>query len=611
MGKTKKKNISKDMDSTILSNHHFSKDEKGHIQHLKDIQNEILHKIKKHIPRKKYYLNQSSFKTGTFRITKPGIYILKENIVFGPNPENDFRPLKGDKEYSNRAYSLGFFAAITIEVDGVELDLNNKTLKQDDRMAWMQRFYANIETASTPFIPKQGPGDFGSKIVSPKYIYIHNGKLGRSSHHGIHGNGNKYLVIENVDMIDYEFVGSAINGGHYVVYKDCRILHSFRDLKVLASWSAALFAQQFADRIIEEVNSGKSISKELFRELSHNRLRLQRVIDNTKKELFEGKDVSNPLFRNELKVGDGNMYGILSHPLGVAINEFSSAETMEGEKSTYFFIDNCLIKDIEGDVDEIITFQDKEGKAQKGPSGDLLKLKDCSDQSGKYRPNSLSELILSLARLKNAGYKFDYGTLNINNDILNWSRGRGDLSSLLSKGYKFITGQDSMAHHGKGVLGIRIDGTKHVVITHNHIENIINHGRMGAEYNKKDGGKIYDGCNSSAIHISYSDDVWLDKTRIKNIKSYNGESCGIKAIHSVSGNVNHCIISRITCGDKYKDGEWSGRNHLEQSSVYKTIHPNKTPSSNGIAWSRNCNFKCQDLEIFDLSGPQKYYMTIF
>lgn len=600
--------------STKISNHHFSKDDESHLRELKDVQNSILRKIKKRIPRKKYYLTQSSFKTGTYQIRKPGIYILKEDITFAPNPSNEFRPLKGDERYSNRAYSLGFFAAITIETDGVEIDLNGKTLQQSDEMAWMQRFYANIETASTPFIAGQGPGDFGSTITSPKYIYIHNGILGRSSHHAIHGNGNKYLVVDNVKMVDYEFVGSAINGGDYIVHQNCQVLHNFRDLKVLATWSAALFAQQFADAIFDKASTTKSITPDLYRNFNNSRLRLRKEIETTKSELFTGKDVSNPLFRNPLKIGDGNMYGILSHPLGVAINEFTSSKTLKKPKASYFFVDNCLIKDIEGDVDEVVTLKDPEGKVQKGPSGDFLKLDDCSTSDGKYKPNAISDMIFALAHLKRAGYSFSYGTLEIHDDVLRWARGQNTITDLLNRGFTFVTSQDSMGHHGKGVIGIRVDGTKHVVLTHNQIEDVVNRGRMGATYNRRsgvrDGDKDYDGVDAHGVHVSYSDDVWLERSKIVRVVAYNGESCGMKAINASNGMVKSCIISDIESGEKYEAGEWSGRDHHGKFTVYKTVYPNPCPSSKGVVWSRDCTIKCDDVRISDLSGPQRFYAAI-
>ena len=37
-------------------------------------------------------LYQKDFNEGTVRLTKPGIYVLQENIVFNPNEDNDFFP---------------------------------------------------------------------------------------------------------------------------------------------------------------------------------------------------------------------------------------------------------------------------------------------------------------------------------------------------------------------------------------------------------------------------------------------------------------------------------------------------------------------------------------
>ena len=42
----------------------------------------------------KNYLYNSDFKNGTFRITKPGTYIIGEDIIFNPNETNNFMPLE-------------------------------------------------------------------------------------------------------------------------------------------------------------------------------------------------------------------------------------------------------------------------------------------------------------------------------------------------------------------------------------------------------------------------------------------------------------------------------------------------------------------------------------
>jgi len=566
-----------------------------------------LEKIKRHIPDKKRYLKQSDFDQGTVRITKPGKYVLKENITFAPNPDNDFRPYKSDPKYANRAYSLGFFAAITIECDGVEIDLNGKKLQQGDRMAWMQRFYANIETASTPFIAGQGPGNFGATIEMPKYIYIHGGTLGRSSHHAIHGNGNKYVWISKVEMVDYEFVASAINGGHYIVHKDCKIRHNFQNLKVLATWSAALFAQQFADDILEKVGDQKSNLVNNFR---RRRNRLQVSINQTKRELFSGRPVSNPLFHNAKLVADGNVYGILSNPIGVAIHDFADAESMAGKKhASYFYVDNCEICDLDGDVDEVVSLKDNEGKPMKGPSGDLLKLDDCMRENGTYKANELSDLIMGLAQMKQQFPDLSYGTLNISDDILAWSEGRVSHFQLQNRGYKYITGEDSMGHAGKGVLGIRIDGTNNVLISHNSIYKIRNQGRLGAENNSAI-EKSYSGTIAAGVHVAQGKNVWIVDTLIQKIKAYNGESSGVKGIHQSKVNVVHSEIQGISGGKRYSKGAWYGRGHNQSEQVYQAVEPNKCPTAKGLCWTYDSKLLYKDVEISDLKGPQIYYIAV-
>jgi hypothetical protein len=80
-----------------------------------------------------YSLKNKDFEKGTYRIRTPGIYILTEDIVFHPNPENDCLPTKRQQnEYPitpGSPYTLGFFAAITIETHGVIIDLNGFEIK--------------------------------------------------------------------------------------------------------------------------------------------------------------------------------------------------------------------------------------------------------------------------------------------------------------------------------------------------------------------------------------------------------------------------------------------------------------------------------------------------
>ena len=170
---------------------------------------EIYYKVEKCFSGKRLkvrYLCQEDFEKGTYRIRCPGVYILKEDIVFSPNPDLDYRPDPENEDYQGKAYSLGFFAAITVECKDVVIDLNCKTIRQSQEFALQQRFFSVIELASAPFISHQGPGYFGD-IVTANGCVIKNGKIGLSSHHGIHGNGARNVLIEDIQVFNFEVGG--------------------------------------------------------------------------------------------------------------------------------------------------------------------------------------------------------------------------------------------------------------------------------------------------------------------------------------------------------------------------------------------------------------------
>lgn len=179
-----------------------------------------------------YCLSSSDFKYGTYRIKKSGKkYCIDEDIEFNPlkgkinAPNNreywfptDSKKYPGCESNTNGAYALGFFAAIAIEADNVELDLEKNTIKQHKYHYFQQRFFSIIEIGKSPFIKGSGPTSFG-KLSTVKNVYIHNGKLGLSSHHGIHSNNAENIHLENLEIRDFEVGGIQMNG--------------FRNLKII------------------------------------------------------------------------------------------------------------------------------------------------------------------------------------------------------------------------------------------------------------------------------------------------------------------------------------------------------------------------------------------
>jgi hypothetical protein len=76
-------------------------------------------KFRKNTPYSIIRLTQKDFDLGTVRITKPGIYVLNENIIFNPNEENDFFPTHEQVKSNlypigrDGPYHLGFFQFTT------------------------------------------------------------------------------------------------------------------------------------------------------------------------------------------------------------------------------------------------------------------------------------------------------------------------------------------------------------------------------------------------------------------------------------------------------------------------------------------------------------------
>ena len=180
-------------------------------------------------------LTNADFATGTYRITESGKYCLDEDIEFNPNPGSiedpnsqfnwwptDTALYPGSATFQDGAYALGFFTAIAIEANNVEIDLCGQTIGQHLHHYLQQRFFSVIEIAKSPFLSGVGPTNFGP-LSNTSNIHIHNGVIGLSSHQGIHANEANNVVLENLVVRDFEVAGIQMNGFTGVEIKDVAI----------------------------------------------------------------------------------------------------------------------------------------------------------------------------------------------------------------------------------------------------------------------------------------------------------------------------------------------------------------------------------------------------
>lgn len=404
-------------------------------------------------PRPRVHLTQSDFAEGTYRITEPGIYILDGDIEFAPQPMNDYwPPMDLWHKYPPAAFYLGFFAAITIESDNVEIDLNNFEISQSREFYLLQRFYNNIELNNRVFVanegvsslnyqktdrPVEGPPTGG--LITPKNVVIKNGKLGRASHAGIHGNSIEGLKIENVHIYDFEVAGVQCNGCKHVSIKQTEVGPSAQNVPTLATFSHSRFFEFFSERLIPngfatepksddlfnifndtitfadrpdapvtlgEVFMRNSKAVKLFQEYHMGRIDKSSLSSDDVSLLEEAKKV----FDNRLKLPDGSVvYGILLNRRGVPTTDdnFNGA----GRESKHIEISDVKIHGLSANPIEVPSLMTDAGSHIQGPARDLLRIYDITTDrlrtilDSRYKGNFLSDMYFAMWQMSNRFYR--------------------------------------------------------------------------------------------------------------------------------------------------------------------------------------------------------------
>ena len=510
------------------------------------------------------YLTNNSFKNGTVRITVPGRYILKEDIVFNPNEDNDFQPkdlqiISGQYPMEKGSgFHLGFFAAITVETENVIIDLNGHTIKQSKMHNLQQRFFSLIELANSPFIPKQGPAKFSTEnnYKAANFVQIKNGVFGRSSHHSIHGNGMKNILITDAEFNDFEVAAIALNGATKSTLKNLRINGTSQKIPVVSAYSQARFIRTFLKKIKKEypnatlnLHTGEKNIDTITEELNN-------ALDFTKTLVSNEREIDNKLFRNETGLYDGNAYGIVLNSRGIVVNDFIKERTKDSVGNENIYLENIVIKDIITEPKEHIgitpqKLKDPEkerrrleramlqpafgGKAQVGPIGDIFRINDVI-QNGKYKEDVLSNAQLIISKYSTPKSEKEKGTANISPELVQWTEDGSNITDILSKAkLGFVHGVDSMVHHMKGNIGLFISAGKNIVVDGLTIDNIHSKGNSVGDsllidkssYSEKIGDSSCGCCVTGSVNVKFRNE------KINNILSDNGKSYKTNEINSV------------------------------------------------------------------------------
>ena len=576
-------------------------------------------------------LRQSDFKYGSYLITQSGIYKLMYDIDFNPNslqqmqtegiptlgikPDSMLTPYdtgvnephpvqfseyhhivtsvdissKNKLCFSPRAFGIGFFAAIVVQANDVTVDLNGHTLKQSAEHALQQRFYANIELANQPFIPSQGPHNFGSGLIPASNCCIKNGHLDRASHHGIHGNNNNNILLLNLTLKNYEIAGISMNGFTNLVMDNCHLMGQATNIPVKGLFSSGRFIRLYLNQIASHLVSLKvagefkpayRIKKELRQALNttyegilYNRtwwtdrdqlitnMFGDRVNPGEYYRLFTNLSGSSDILPSGITdkqcLSDGNCYGIVLNGPGFAVEGFATGIEHPG-RNAYLY--NVKIEKVHGNVTEIPALMASDGSAQLDPIGATVQLLNdyqgellSMDPRRRYTGDIVCNTQMLVAKYADLIKHLDMSRSSISPNILQWVESYNSLP----RSQRFICNGDSMFHVCKGVIGLRMDNVTNIIIENSVIRSIINHGNPGIDINgeyQKDHPKQtlnrYNGASTRGISISSCNQILIVKTRIEQCQSINSECIGIDVMFaSADCRFDQCLINDIKTGN--------------------------------------------------------------
>jgi hypothetical protein len=523
-------------------------------------------------------LMNADFAGGTLRITSGGLFFLGEDVEFNPNPDNDFKPYANQSQYANLAYSLGFFAAITVEAADVVIDLRGFEIRQSVAHSIAQRFHALIELGEAPFIGGQGPHNFGNNVTNVDGAIIMNGVLGRSAHHGIHGNTGARVYIKNVLFQHYEVAAISLNGFREVAIVNVHTLGTHTAIPVHGRWSNFRFLKDFATLALT-LSAGANPSEE------SSLTNAMAILLTLEVEVFsdivtDGLAVinatSHPVAAELFGIPDGladcgATYGIVFHPVGHATNGFFNDPAREHlwETRDILIRDSEIGPTIARGQEVIALAHSSTGKVQKGPVGEVLYVERAMDSGGNYIVDPLVEAQLALAdlvRKLTAPQQLMFNTLTVHPDLLSWRAGNISMATLVSSGaFRYVRNADNMHHVQKGVVSVRADGVQRIYLSNVKLHGSINMADRGKldplpgetsvfYFDGSDGGHAkqapqrgFMGSDSRGISFAGSNQVYVKGALVENVYTKYGFAYGIDIFnHADTVNLNGVNIRNVS-----------------------------------------------------------------
>ena len=116
-------------------------------------------------------------------------------------------------------------AAIKIACHNVTVDLNQHSIQQSKQNYIEQRVFSCIQVNRLQFTNSGREFEPGPNVEQPgvSNVTIRNGKLGRSSHFGIHGTNPNLIICEDLEITNFDVSGIWLNNATQPIIRRCVI----------------------------------------------------------------------------------------------------------------------------------------------------------------------------------------------------------------------------------------------------------------------------------------------------------------------------------------------------------------------------------------------------
>lgn len=510
-------------------------------QHRSQTDQPLHQRASKHCNSKVTYLRQTDFVTGSYRILNPGVYKLKENIVFNPLIDPNIRP---DLPLSGR-----WFCAISIETDNVVLDGNGYKLEESTeyRATNLTGTFALVLLGNSPFseplfniIPTvYGPPPGPPSYIPANNVVIKNIRLDVTSEFGIRGQLNNNITIINSKIAESQLFGVSLLGPRNLKIEDCKFRGSTK--RVLITMEA--FQLYIANGVLPTIPGGDVYLANLNAYAAENPARFNETFDHA--STYYG-----------ISINAGNT-ALFPFPMNSA-SLVKAKEISGGRDAENITIKNCSFSNFTTNSHERIAIGTSDPKSPiyvpqpeiplifMGIFG-ILQWKDAYDSEGNFNPNPLS---LALAYMSIFFYNnfivpvdgplhmflqyFPASTAQVLNAIL--TNNVDEFNAYAAP----IAGMGDDGTDIKGLFGIRMVGCKNAVLEDICMKDFVAEGLIGIDSTELPG---YSDLNFSGpiggslppLVRFRGNDVWFNSFEIcENIKY---RCSNLKKIESKSGYV--------------------------------------------------------------------------